>query len=149
MPASTSATTVCVGGRHAGGDHHLLAERLGALELRGRRAGAEAGDSGRGQAVGETGHERRLGPGDDELEASCSRAAATSAVDVVSGDRQRRHLGRDAGVAGRAQQPRALRRARQGVDERVLTGAPADDEDARARGRRRHSDPCGGSAGDH
>ena len=43
---------------------------------------------------------------------------------------ERLRLRADPGVAGHAQQLRALRRARQRADERVLAAARADDEDA-------------------
>ena len=56
-------------GRHVGGGHHLLGERLGALEP-GRLGGrAEAGDPGRAHGVGDPGDQRRLRADDDEVHA--------------------------------------------------------------------------------
>ncbi len=66
-PNSSSAAAASSGveqtndrdGRHARGRHHLLGERLGALELRGCRRRAEARDAARPHGVGGAGHQRR------------------------------------------------------------------------------------------
>ena len=54
-----------------GGDRKLAAQVLGealrAFELGGRLRGAESTDSGGVEIVHQSGHERRLGPDDDEL----------------------------------------------------------------------------------
>ena len=55
-------------GRNAGLIHDPLGERLRALELRGRLAGAEHRDAARAQRVGDAGDERRLRPDHDELD---------------------------------------------------------------------------------
>ena len=58
-------------------------------------------------------------------------------VDVVGGDVEQPRVRRDAGVAGRAEQLGALRRAGERADERVLAAAGADDEDSRSGHARR------------
>ena len=74
-PTRSSAAASCsgvvadpvTGRRDAGVRHHLLGERLAALELRGGGGRAEDGEPGRAQLVGGAGDERRLRPDDDEV----------------------------------------------------------------------------------
>ncbi len=54
--------------RNAGSVHHVLGERLRALDLRGGGARTEHGDAAAAQFVGETRDERRLGTDDDEVD---------------------------------------------------------------------------------
>ena len=96
-------------------------------------ASAEAAHARRGERVGEPRDERRLGPDDDEVDAA-SRAArrAPSGRPAPTSSGARR--------AGCPRCPartdlRALRRAQQRADERVLAPAGADDEDLSQRRR--------------
>ena len=78
---------------------------------------------------------RALGVAADDV-AGLVQAARAEAVDV-----RHRHVDElrvvcDARVAGRAQQLRALGRAGQGPDDRVLAAAGSDDEDLHRRGGR-------------
>ncbi len=103
---------------------------LGALQPRGRRARAEHRDAARDELVGEPGDERHLGADHDEV-AALRRGGIGEPGDVVDRDREQPRVGRDAGVAGRAQQLRRRGRALQRAHERVLAPAGADDEDPR------------------
>ena len=60
-------------GRDAGRGHHLLGERLGALEPGGLGRRAEAGDAGGAHGVGDPGDQRRLGPDHDQVDAEAQR----------------------------------------------------------------------------
>ena len=80
------------------------------------------------QRVGEAGDQRRLGPDDDEVDAGRAGRAGERRR-IVGGRVERPRLAPDAGVAGRAQHLRALRRAQQRAHDRVLAPAGADDED--------------------
>ena len=80
------ATASGCGRRHAGRAHHLLGERLRALDPRGRRAGPEDRDAGVPQLVGDAGDERRLGPDDDEVDVERAREAE-QALAVVGAHR--------------------------------------------------------------
>ena len=64
-----------------------------------------------------------------------SRAAATSAVDVLGADVEAARVGRDPGVAGRAEDLGRARGARQRAHDRVLAPAASDDEDLQSAGR--------------
>jgi hypothetical protein len=80
------------------------------------------------QLVDQAGDERGLGADDDEVDALVA-GGVHERLEVVDAGVDRAGVGGDAGVAGRAQQGRRLRRARQRADERVLAPARADDED--------------------
>ena len=114
--------------RHARRLHHLLGERLGALEPGGRGDRAEAAHALGGERVGEPGHERRLGPHDHEVDRGRAGGPGQRR-DVVGRRVERPGVVPDARVAGRAEQLRGLRGARERADERVLAPARADDED--------------------
>ena len=117
-----------LGGRDARGGHDLLGERLGTLELscRGRRS--EDGDAGGAHRVGDAGHERGLGPDDDEVRAQPTRELRDrSPVELV--DRVQPREQADAGVAGCCVQLGHRGVEGERADERVLTGTGADDED--------------------
>ena len=60
MPVVDGLDDRVAAGRHAGRRHHLLGERLRALQPRRPRRRAEAGDARRGALVGQAGDERRL-----------------------------------------------------------------------------------------
>jgi len=114
------------GGRDAGGAHHLLAERLGPLQSRRTAIGAEAAHSCRPQRVGDARDERglgadhhqrgtgRLGQRDDRV-----RILGVDSADHVG-------IGRDPGVARRADQLRGARRAGERLDERMLARTAAE-----------------------
>jgi hypothetical protein len=110
-------------GRHAAAFHQLLRVRLGALDARGRRGGAEGGDARRGQLVDEAGHERGLGTDDDEIDRALAGHAdevvCRQALDPVAGD---------AGVARRSEHLGLLGAPEQRADERVLAPSAADDQ---------------------
>src|SRR5436305_752485 len=74
------------------------------------------------------GDERRLRADDDELRVFALRQG-DEARDVGDADVEAPRVALDAGVAGCADQPRALGRARQRADDRVLAAPAADDED--------------------
>ena len=93
--------------------------------------GPEGGDAACGQRVDQTGDERRLGPDDDEVD-RLALGRRGQGVDVVDADVEQVGVGGDAGVAGRAEHLRRLRRAPQRADDRVLAPARADDEDLHA-----------------
>ena len=116
-------------GRHAGRLHHLLGEQLRALEPRGLADRPEARDGGGPQRVDEPVHERRLRARRrrSRRRRRSPRRSTESVIADVGVERLR--LRADPGVAGHAQQLRALRRARQRADQRVLAAARADDED--------------------
>ena len=114
-------------GRDAGGGHHVLGERLGALEPGGLAGRPEAGDAARHDVVGHARDQRCLGADHDEVDAEPlgegGHGGAGHRVHVVQrGDRGHArvagggvHLG-DAGVEG------------QGTGQGVLAAAGADDE---------------------
>lgn len=90
-------------GRHAGRGHHVLGERLGALQLGGLLRGAEHRDARLAHGVGDPRDQGRLRAHDDqlgaELDGQRGHGLAVEGVDLVQlGD-----LG-DAGVAGGAVQ---------------------------------------------
>ena len=116
-----TSTTAYAAGRHARGGHHLLGERLRALQPRGRGARAEAGDARRAR-VGEPVDQRRLGADDDEVHAVGARSDPR---------RDDRRVARDPRVAGRAEHLGALRGALERAHDRVLAAAAADHEDRR------------------
>jgi hypothetical protein len=89
---------------------------------------------------------RRLGADHDEVDALGARGV-DQALEVVDGDVQQPGVGGDPGVAGRAQQLRALRRAGQRAQDRVLAPARADDEDLGAGAVAAQSDATKSSMG--
>ena len=119
-------------GRHPGRGHHVLGERLGALELGGLAGRAEAADPAVAHGVGDARDQRRLGTDDDEVGAErlgqVGDGGTVQRVDVVQrGER------RDARVAGRGVHLGDRRIAGEGERERVLAAAGADDEDLHVR----------------
>jgi hypothetical protein len=116
------------GGRDAGLRHQRLRECLRALELRGRRARAEGRDARRLERVDRAGDERRLGADDDE--ADFPRASGLDdRVDVLGADvGQALGVGRDPGVARRAENLGAVGGAAEGADDRVLAPTAPDDQ---------------------
>ncbi len=80
------------------------------------------------QRVDQPGDQRRLGA-DDGQAGVLALGERDEPLDVVGGDGDGARVGRDARVAGRAQDLGALGRAQQGADDRVLAPAAADDED--------------------
>jgi hypothetical protein len=128
----------CPGGRDTGGRHHLLGERLGALEPSrlGRRA--EGRDPARADRVGDAGDQGRLGPDDDQVHAEPLgkigyRGAVHRIHGMTLGDRRHARVaggGVDGGDGGVLCQ-----RAGQGV----LPASGADDQGGVGRAhRRRH-----------
>jgi hypothetical protein len=89
-----------------------LGEGLGAFELSRLLGRAEAGDAGGGQTVRDPGGQRHLGADHDQVGLHLTRKSSDG-VGIVS-----LHLGLqlgvfgDAGIAGRADQARHLRRRR-------------------------------------
>ena len=143
-------------GRHAGGQHQLLRERLRALDERGARRRAEDGDARAPQRVAEPEHERQLRPDHDEpgLEVVGQRDKPAEVVDgdvVAGGD------ARDAGVAGRAVQFATGGARGERLRKRVLPPARADEQDPHraesteqpraAAGRRRDLGAAAGAPG--
>ncbi len=119
-----------VGGRgHAGGGHHLLAERLRALQTSRCCRRAEAADA----RCGERRRSRRrpaAASGPTTTKSICS--ARVAATIVVVRRSEQASLGGDAGVARGAQQLGLLGRARERLHERVLASPAAEHEDALA-----------------
>ena len=127
MPSATDSTTAWAA---VGTPAAAITSLAKAFEPSSRAAAADGpkhGDAGRGARVGQAGHERRLGADHDEVHA----LGDSLRREVVAADDPR--LARDARVAGRAQQLRGLRRARERAHDRVLAPAAADDEDLRHR----------------
>ena len=89
------------------------------------------------ERVHEAGDEWRLGTDNRQLHL-LARDRRGDPVDVLRGDVEQPRVLRDTGVARRAEQLRALRRARERADDRVLTPTRADHQDLHARitGRR-------------
>ena len=125
--------TECGGSRrHPGRGHHVLGERLGALELRGLAGGAEAADPTVAYGVGDARDQRCLGTDHHEVGVEGGRQV---------GDRGTVHLvhGVQGGepsqprVAGRGMHLGDRRIAGEGECERVLAPTSADDEDLHAR----------------
>ena len=116
------------GGRRAAGGADLLGEGLGAFEPRRLAARAEGGDAGGAQDVGDALGERRLGADHHEVDGVLAHEGEDLvAVEDVEGDAGR--LLGDAGVAGGAPEPVALRVLREGPGQGVLAAAAAEDED--------------------
>jgi hypothetical protein len=122
------------GCRHLRCGHDLLGERLGPLELGGLTARAEARDAGSPHGVGHAGHQRSLGPDDDEVGTEGRRqrrdGSTVERVDVVPGG-DRLHAGvaggdvyfGDVGVTGQRERQRVLAAA--GADDESPHGQPA------------------------
>ena len=89
--------------RDAGGGHHVLGERLAALQPRRRLRRAEAGDPGRADGVGDAGDQRRLRTDDDEVGREFPRERGDR-LRVVGGDAALLGDGGGPGVARRADQ---------------------------------------------
>ena len=116
-------------GRHPGRLHHLLGERLGALEPGGLAGGAEAGDAAAGDRVGDTRDQRRLGADHDQVGAQgggqVGHRGAVHRVDRVQrGDR------RHARVAGGGVHRGDVGVARQRAGQGVLAAPGADHQDS-------------------
>ena len=115
-------------GRDAVALHDALGERLRPLEPRRRLRRADDGHAGLAEPVRQPGHERDLGPDDDEVHAAVERER-DEPVDVVGRDGHvLGDVGR-AGVAGRAEEVGAAGAPGEGEGERVLAPTGADDED--------------------
>src|SRR5215208_925051 len=114
-------------GGHAGLEHHLLGEPLGALQpgRGGRRP--EGPDSRLDQRVHQPGDQRSLRPHHDQVDPFVA-GGGDQGIDVVRIRVQDPGVGGDAGIARRAEQLRPLRRARQRPNQRVLTPPGSDDE---------------------
>jgi phosphoribosylamine--glycine ligase len=109
--------------------HHVLGERLGALDARGGGAGAEAGDARAADGVGDARHQRDLGADHDEVGrpalGQCRDGTRVGDVDaVLLGDRGR------ARVARRARQRGDTGVLRERENDRMLTSTGTDHEDA-------------------
>ena len=129
------------GGRHPGGGHDLLGERLGALQLGRRARRAEAGDALGPDGVGDPGDERRLRPDHDQVGAD---------LDGERGDRLRigRLDGAQLGDRARCRDCPAPRSARSTAGssarperERMLPPAGADQKYAHDRRSYRSPSP--------
>ncbi len=119
---------VRAGGGHLGGGHHVLGERLGALQPRGFRRGAEGGDTVLPDRVRDARHQRRLRAHHHEVGPQREGELRDGvAVEGVHGVR-RRDLG-DPGVAGGAVQGGDVGVEGQRAAQGVFAGAAADDED--------------------
>ena len=136
LPAASPSALITHGGcatasasavGNAGCAHHVLGERLRALDSRRRGARAEDGDAVVTQGVGHAGDERRLRPDDDEIEVERAREVE-QAVGVLRAHRMARAVARDAGIAGGAVQLGEARALRQLPGERVLASAGPHDE---------------------
>ena len=107
----------------------MLGEGLAALELRGLRRRAEAGDPGVPDGVGGAGDQRHLGPDDDEVRRQATASAAIASGSATSTG-ERLGDGAGAGVAGGAGE-----RAHRGVGgerhaQGVLPGTGTDHDHA-------------------
>ena len=115
------------GRRHAGGGHHVLGERLRALQPRGLAGGSEDGDAAPAHGVRHPGDQRRLGADDDQVDAQLlgqvGHGRSRHRVDVVE-----RGEGGDARVARRGVHLGDGGVARQRPHERVLAATGADHE---------------------
>ena len=102
-------------------------EALRAFEPRRRRRGAEGLDARFLEPVGEAGHKGALGPDDDEIDLFLAREI-DEARNVLGADGHALGLRGDAGIAGRAKELVAERRAGDGPAQRVLAPARSHDE---------------------
>ena len=116
-------------GRDAGGRHHLLRERLRALEPGRGAARPEAAHARLAQRVGDARDERRLGADHHEVHAGRGgrpreprRVAGSAPASTTASARM-------PALPGRAQQLGRLRRAGERAYQRVLAPTGADDED--------------------
>ena len=119
-------------GAHARGGHHVLGERLRALDAGGVLRRPEAGDPRAPHGVGDAEHQRHLGPDDHQVGADAlgelGDGVAGGDVDVVLvGD------DRGAGVAGRDGQLLDLGVSAQRQQQRMFTGTGSDHQDAHKR----------------
>ena len=111
----------------------ILGEALGAFEPRGRLGRAEGLDAGGFEVVDDAGAQRRLGPDHDEIDAvSAAKGDHSRMVGEIERDALR--LLRDAGIAGRAEQPVGERARGHFPGQRVLAPAGAENEDVHAVG---------------
>ena len=117
------------GGRNAGRGHHVLRERLRALDpsRRGRRP--EDGDPGVAQDVGDARDERGLRPDDDEIDAERARQPE-QALAVVGTTGWHVASAAIPGFPGAAWSSVSGGRRGEPPGERVLATARADDENA-------------------
>ncbi len=116
-------------GADARGGHHVLGERLRALDPCGVPGGSEARDPGRADGVGDAEHQRHLRPDHHQVGPETSGELDDGLpggdVDVVLvGD------DRGAGVAWRDRQFLHLGVSTQRQQQRMFTGTGSDDEDA-------------------
>ena len=142
-PNASSAAAASLGGAcrpgpsrsgTLGGGHHLLGERLGALEPGGLRGRAEAGDARGAYGVGDPGDQRRLRarprPGRRRARSARSATAAPSSGSTACSVRDRG----DAGVAGRGVHRRSTPGSRASAEAEACSRPPAPiDEDLHAR----------------
>ena len=106
---------------------HLLGKGLAAFQRGGSLAGAETGDAGAANGIGQPQRQRRLGPHHHQVDAkpNCERHLA---FDVLRGQIDTFGDLRDAGIAGRAPQARQQRRLGDLPAQRMLAPATADDQ---------------------
>lgn len=116
--------------------HEVLRVRLGRLQLRGRRRGAEAGEARRGELVHRADHQGRLGPHHHQAHALLL-GEAQQRGHVLRADGQVADLGVRGGRAAVARRDKdALDAGRLGQLERdgVLAAAGAEEEHVERRG---------------
>ena len=117
--------------RHRGGNtglgHHLLGERLAALELRRLGRGAKARDATGTHRIGGSRHQGHLGTDDDQ---ACLERHRERPDRLGIGDVHRHGLDDrgDSGIARRCHDRRHRLIGQQPGDDGVLTGSSADDE---------------------
>ena len=114
-------------GRHARGGHDLLRERLRAFDPGGRSARPEDEEAESAKRVGETEHERQLGPDHDEVDVERAREAEEP-LRVLRPNRMTLGNRGDPRVSGCGVQLRQRRRPRKLPGKRMFATARADDE---------------------
>ena len=115
--------------RHTGDRHDGLGKRLRSFDRRGSTRRAEHRDADRAQQVGEAGHERHLGPDDDEVDLK-RPGKIEHGLEIVSPDRMALPESRNAGITGSRVELRQKRRLDEFPGQGVLTATGSDEEDA-------------------
>ncbi len=133
-------TDVGAAGRHARSGHHVLGERLRALELSSVLGRSEDRDPGRAERIGQPGDQRRLRPDDDQIDADLGRQrdhrVVVRDVDRTANDRLpvvRRMQHGDARVARGRHHLLDLRVLGQRPDQCVLAATRTDHQDLHGR----------------